>query len=247
MRGLDRDLLIDTGVGVHSLPAFLKFSGLRKEPKKPLSVILTHLHFDHSGGAHQFPLVHIHQQEEEYVSSGDSYMTASWVTSEEIVPKPKGWKARDYSVKPANVKGVEEGHIFNLGDRDFQVLHLPGHSPGSIALHDQDAGVLATGDTLYQTSHGLIDWYPGSCSLEMKKSVERLVCLAKEGRVGTVLPGHNNVIESKEMVEIGEHHMEKCDWKRQIRKRMSRLRAMMILKGNTMINMPEIMRQAISN
>ena len=33
---------------------------------------------------------------------------------------------------------------------------VPGHSPGSIALHDRDNGVLVTGDTLYQTDHGLI-------------------------------------------------------------------------------------------
>ena len=33
---------------------------------------------------------------------------------------------------------------------------VAGHSPGSIALHDRDKGVLVTGDTLYQTEHGLI-------------------------------------------------------------------------------------------
>ena len=39
---------------------------------------------------------------------------------------------------------------------DVIYIMVPGHSPGSIALHDRDNGVLVTGDTLYQTDHGLI-------------------------------------------------------------------------------------------
>jgi glyoxylase-like metal-dependent hydrolase (beta-lactamase superfamily II) len=51
------DLLIDTGVGLFSLSAYLTASGLRADPDKPLKVVLTHLHFDHTGGAHQFQQV----------------------------------------------------------------------------------------------------------------------------------------------------------------------------------------------
>ena len=47
------------------------------------------------------------------------------------------------------------GLIYSSSD-DVIVTMVPGHSPGSIALHDRDNGVLVTGDTLYQTSHGLI-------------------------------------------------------------------------------------------
>ena len=38
----------------------------------------------------------------------------------------------------------------------MSVILAPGHSPGSIAVHDKDNGILVTGDTLYQTDHGLI-------------------------------------------------------------------------------------------
>ena len=61
--------------------------------------------------------------------------------------------------------------MYQLGDRKVEVLHLPGHSPGSLvggslinssyllqALFDSENGILATGDTLYPTTHGLIDW-----------------------------------------------------------------------------------------
>ena len=247
VKGRDRDLLIDTGVGIHSLPAFLKSSGLRAEPEKPLDVVLTHLHFDHTGGAHQFPLVHIHSLEADYIRRGDKFLTASWITPEEVVPKPDGWNARDYKTKPANVQSLEEGQEFDLGERRFVVMHIPGHSPGSVALHDQENGVLATGDTIYETSHGLIDWYPGSNTTQMGKSVKKLVDLAKDKTVKTVLTGHNDVIDCATMVALGDHHLAGLGWGRTIRKGFSRARANIVLRGNTMMNLPEIFRESISN
>ena len=247
VKGKDRDLLIDTGVGIHSLPSFLKFSGLRAELDKPLDVVLTHLHFDHTGGAHQFPLVHIHSLEADYIRCGDKFMTASWITPQEVVPKPEGWKAQDYSMKPANVETLEDGQEFDLGDRMFKVLHIPGHSPGSIALHDVDNGVLATGDTVYQTSHGLIDWYPGSNTTKMRNSVKKLLDMARDKTVNTVLTGHNDVIDCEAMVKQGEQYIAEDGWNRKIRKGFSRCRANLVLKGNSVMNLPEIFRESISN
>ena len=67
-QGRDGDLLVDTGVGVHSLARYLHWSGLRSaESDKPLDVVLTHCHFDHSGGAHQWPSVWVHPAEAEVI------------------------------------------------------------------------------------------------------------------------------------------------------------------------------------
>ena len=68
---------MDTGVGVHSLRKFLDSSGLRPEPEKPLEVVLTHCHFDHSGGAHQFDRVHCHWAEARYVREADKFLTTN--------------------------------------------------------------------------------------------------------------------------------------------------------------------------
>merc|ERR1719233_448527 len=235
VKGRDRDLLIDTGVGIHSLPCFLRSAGLRSEEEKPLDVALTHLHFDHTGGAHQFPLVHIHTLEADYIRQGDKFMTASWITPEEVVPKPDGWRSQDYSAKAANVEAIEDGKIFDLGDRKFVVVHIPGHSPGSIALHDEENGVLATGDTIYQTSHGLIDWYPGSNTTMMVNSVKLLLRLAKDNSVNTVLTGHNDVIDSATMVKHGEDYVDGYGWSRRMRKGLSRTRANIVLKANSKV------------
>ncbi len=44
---------------------------------------------------------------------------------------------------------VSDGEVLDLGDRLFSVLHVPGHTAGSIALWEQATGVLFTGDTVY--------------------------------------------------------------------------------------------------
>ena len=46
---------------------------------------------------------------------------------------------------------VEEGHVFDLGDRSLRVVHLPGHTPGSIGLIDERARILFTGDVMYES------------------------------------------------------------------------------------------------
>ena len=44
---------------------------------------------------------------------------------------------------------VDEGDVIDLGDRVFEVLHLPGHSPGSIGLWEESTGTLFSGDAVY--------------------------------------------------------------------------------------------------
>jgi len=247
IRGTEADLLIDTGVGVHQLPAFLASSGLRPEPAKPLSVVLTHLHFDHSGGAHQFPLVHAHTREAAWVARGDPYMCASWVTPQEVVPKPAGWRAEEYRVQECQVEGVEEGHLFHLGDRQVEVLHLPGHSPGSLGLIDRGSGVVATGDTLYHTSHGLIDWYPGSSSSQMLASVQRLRDLGEAGSLRTVLPGHNQVGDWASVRGAADSYIAGHGLGRRARKVASRSRAGVVLGARSLGLGMASWREAIAN
>ena len=55
-----------------------------------------------------------------------------------------------YSVVPCTgTRTIDEGDELDLGDRTFEVLHLPGHSPGSIGLWEEETGVLFYGDAVY--------------------------------------------------------------------------------------------------
>ncbi len=63
---------------------------------------------------------------------------------------PGGFDPARYRVQPAPAtRLVEAGDVIDLGDRHFTVIHVPGHSPGSIALWEAATGVLLSGDAVY--------------------------------------------------------------------------------------------------
>ena len=73
----------------------------------------------------------IHPSETEVLVRGSKYNTVSWITSEEIWPKPQNWNAKDYCVKAVSkslIKDVGEGDNIDLGDKKIEILHLPGHT-----------------------------------------------------------------------------------------------------------------------
>lgn len=73
------------------------------------------------------------------------------------------------------------GDVINLGDRQLTVLHMPGHSRGSICLHDRDNKLLFSGDVVYDGS--MIDWLPYSHVSDYISSCERLVGLVDSEQV----------------------------------------------------------------
>ena len=80
---------------------------------------------------------------------------------------------------------LEEGSRIALGDGTIEVLHTPGHTPGSICLYAP--GLVVTGDTLFVTCCGRAD-LPGSDVRELYRSLRRLAALPPETRV---YPGHD--------------------------------------------------------
>ena len=77
-----------------------------------------------------------------------------------------------------------EGDVVSLGQSEFVIWHLPGHSPGHVAL--VGAGLCLSGDVLFEGSIGRTD-LPGCDPRAMQASLQRLVTLSAETRV---LPGH---------------------------------------------------------
>ena len=73
------------------------------------------------------------------------------------------------------------GDVINLGDRQLTVLHMPGHSRGSICLHDRDNKLLFSGDVVYDGA--MIDWLPYSRVSDYISSCERLVGLVDSEQV----------------------------------------------------------------
>lgn len=83
---------------------------------------------------------------------------------------------------------LEEGETLELGDLAFEVLHTPGHTPGSMTLVERSERALFTGDLVFSGSIGRTD-FPGGSSSEMRKSLVKVVNLGRDGD-WMIYPGH---------------------------------------------------------
>uniref|UniRef100_A0A2K5QRI4 Metallo-beta-lactamase domain containing 2 n=1 Tax=Cebus imitator TaxID=2715852 RepID=A0A2K5QRI4_CEBIM len=107
VRGSEQDVVIDTGLGLRSLPEYLYSSGLLQDrgakedaAHRPLLAVATHVHFDHSGGLYQFDRVAVHHAEAEALARGDNFETVTWLSDSEVVRAPSpGWRARQFRVQ----------------------------------------------------------------------------------------------------------------------------------------------------
>jgi hydroxyacylglutathione hydrolase len=82
---------------------------------------------------------------------------------------------------------IKEGDSLAFGRHAAQVIHTPGHTPGSVCFWVEGASLLFSGDTLFQGSVGRTDLWGGDHGVLMRSIRERLLTLPPEARV---LPGH---------------------------------------------------------
>ena len=174
VRGRDRDLLVDTGLGHFPLRANMPMLGA----DRPLLCVASHAHFDHIGGHHEFAERWVHEAEADILADPRPEWTlaAGYADERMFIRPPRGWETAAYRVKPAPATGLlADGDVIDLGDRRFEVIHTPGHSPGGIALYEAATGTLIAGDIVYDgelvtdTFHSDLGAY--------RRSLERLVRL----------------------------------------------------------------------
>lgn len=174
VRGRDRDMLVDSGMGVVSLRQHLPILS-----ERPLTAIASHTHFDHIGAHWEFEDRAVHHAEAELLAAptrtntlADPYVTDDIFTA--LPPAP--YLSRTYAVKaaPAN-RLLTDGDIIDLGDRRLEVIHTPGHSPGGIALWEAASGILFSGDIVYDGP--LIEDTYHSNARDYIASMERLLTL----------------------------------------------------------------------
>ncbi len=147
VRGRDADLLFDTGLGVFSVRAAVA----RLAEREPIC-IASHTHFDHIGGHHEFTCRCVHTAEADILAAPHNHLTLAdrYANEDMFDALPKGWDTGSYEVRPAPAQRLlQDRDIIDLGDRAFEVIHTPGHSPGGIALWEAATGTLLSGDIVY--------------------------------------------------------------------------------------------------
>jgi glyoxylase-like metal-dependent hydrolase (beta-lactamase superfamily II) len=149
VRGRDRDLLIDSGMGVVSLR-----EQVAQLAERPVLAVASHTHFDHIGTHHEFAERAVHPAEAAILAHPTRKNTVAdkYVADDSIFTAlpPGDWQALRYEVRAAPAQTLlEEGSVVDTGDRSFAVFHLPGHSDGSIALYERATETLFSGDVIY--------------------------------------------------------------------------------------------------
>jgi glyoxylase-like metal-dependent hydrolase (beta-lactamase superfamily II) len=198
IRGRDADMLIDTGLGVSSLKLYLA-----DLLDKPLKVVASHVHFDHSGGCHEFDEVYIHANEHGALCAGDQRLILSdpelgFIPECDFESIPyEGFSASDYAVRACpHAQAITHGDVIDLGDRAFEVLHLPGHSSGSIGLYDPRSRQFFSGDVVYDGE--LLDALEDSVIDDYLDSMEKLLQL----KTDEVRPGHYHSFDRRRLREL---------------------------------------------
>lgn len=148
-----------------------------EEKKLTLKMVLnTHGHFDHVGGNAQLVEATgadllIHEADLPILQGASEH--AAYFGCQPIKPSPEP------------TRFLRDGELIELGECRFQVIHVPGHSPGGICLLGE--GRLFSGDSLFAGSIGRTDLPSGDQGALMKALRERILPLPDEL---LVCPGH---------------------------------------------------------
>lgn len=157
-------------------------------------VIMTHTHLDHMGclGEIREAIPHatlwIHKNEADPLEQGDEKGVYGMDMFESMCQAQYGIKPGDFCF-PVDRK-LAGGETLEIGGTKWEVLHIPGHSSGSIALYHSQGKILIPGDTVYaDNAIGRFDLH-GASGAQLRESLLKLADL----EVNILLPGHNRIV-----------------------------------------------------
>jgi len=146
--GENKALLVDTGCGIGNIR-----KAVEEVTDLPVMVVNTHAHNDHIAQNYLFDEVAMldhfwsHKAQEGLPHSEMAHLIAEGMLWKEL---PAGFDPMNYHVPGFKVtRWLHEGDKIELGNRSFEVLHTPGHTPDSICLLDREDKLFFTGDMFY--------------------------------------------------------------------------------------------------
>jgi len=134
--------------------------------------------------------------------------TQAWVFTTDLDPAEwssiphAGYDPREFQPDTTTATStLNEGDVIDLGDRTFEVLHVPGHSPWSIGLWDESTGVLFSVDAVYDGP--LLDQLPGSNVESYLATMQRL----RDMPVEVVHGGHDLSFGRDRLRELSDNYI----------------------------------------
>ena len=171
--GQEKAVLIDTGLGVSDIKRVVD----RLTPL-PIEVITTHAHWDHIGGHKYFDSIGVHEAEKQWLS--DEFPLPLPVVKKNLTRLPCDFPP-EFSLDAYRIfQGVpqrilHDGDRLDLGGREIEVIHTPGHSPGHCCFYEPERKYLYSGDLIYK---GCLDaFYPTTDPQLFFQSIRKLQSL----------------------------------------------------------------------
>ena len=187
--------LVDAGLmgkGQYKLDALKKLGVALSDIKR---IIMTHTHLDHIGCLSEIldavpqAALWVHGTEAAFLEKGDERVVYGMGMFKNMCQMQYGLKEGAFAYHVDRT--LEGGDMLNLGGTEWEVLHIPGHSPGSIGLYNRPEKILIPGDVVYADyAIGRFDLHGASGS----QHKDSLLALAKLD-VEVLLPGHNRILE----------------------------------------------------
>ena len=133
---------------------------------KPITLILSHFHYDHIHDAATFDGVTLIDRPEIRDNMSDQVFTLG------------PWESLDMEWRSLKVSAfISDGAVIDLGGRSLTLLNLPGHTMESVVLVDKDRNMAFTGDFVYRHRGGIIAFAPGSDLVTYRANSGRLLQL----------------------------------------------------------------------
>jgi hydroxyacylglutathione hydrolase len=167
-------LVIDPGDDISEIVEILERHAL-----KVTMIVITHAHIDHIGGAAKLRAL---TGAPVYMHSGDEMLAAN-------LEMQAHWLGCETPENPGIDRQAREGDTLHAGSVAAQVLHTPGHTPGSISLFIPGEKKLIAGDTLFRGSVGRTD-LPGGDSRALASSIRGKLYTLPEDTIVTT--GHGD-------------------------------------------------------
>ena len=184
LNGTKRSLLIDTGLGISNI-----YEEVIKLTDMPVTAVATHIHWDHIGGHRYFPDFYAHCAELDWLNG--KFPLSREAIKEMVVDRcdlPDHFNIDDYVFfQGMPTKVLNDHEIMDLGAREIEVLHTPGHSPGHLCFWEKARGYLFTGDLVYKDT--LFAYYPSTDPAAYLASLEKVAALP----VKRVFPAHHSL------------------------------------------------------
>lgn len=193
VEGREKAVLIDTMVGLRGLKELV---GTLTE--LPVEVVLTHGHMDHAGGVFEFGSCRLHPEDMAMLDGKTlpariGYMNGQLEASG-AQPLPREEFLIDAPVECTPLLG---GDKLDLGDRVLEVIHVPGHTRGSLCFLDPDTGDFFAGDACNNNTLVMMD-----VSATISQYLETLLALKdRQGEISRFYLFHGPSLQDKSCID----------------------------------------------